>query len=195
MPWFFYLQHFQTWTKTQGTAARVIRSKAMAMKQRRCFGTLLLSLELLRVTPGKCQFWKAPENICRSLHLHKVVGKSCCGLWYSTACKQQWLLDETELFYLLLQLKGTLKISREDFPLCISDYALKMPWICTQRSNDVLPWLLPSCASVLAYPILSNHTEQGHLWMKAKGLCPGSWTQYFCTPLESAGCWMSSAEE
>lgn len=133
------------------------------MKQRGCFGTLLSSLELFRITPGKCQFWKTPENICRSLHLHKVVGKSCCGLWYSTDCKQQWLLDETELFFLLLQLKGTLKISREDFPLCISDCALKMPWICTQRSNDVLPWLLPSCASVLP-----NHTARASIGWKQK---------------------------
>lgn len=165
MPWFCCLQHFQICTKSQGIAVGVIRSKPMTMQQRGGFETLLSSLELFRVTPGKCQFWKAPENICRSLDLHKVVGESCCRLWYSTDCRQQWLCDETELF-LLLQLKGTLKISREDFPLCISDYAFKMPWIWTQGSNDersMLPWLLPSCSSVLAYPVLPNHTEQGHL--------------------------------
>lgn len=82
--------------------------------------------------------------------------------------------DKTELF-LLLQLKGTLKISREDFPLCISDYAFKMPWIWTQGSNDersMLPWLLPSCPSVLAYPVLPNHTEQGQLQYESKRIVP-----------------------
>lgn len=164
MPWFCYLQLFQTCIKSQGTAARVISSKSMAMQQRGCFGTLVSSLELFRVTPGKHQCWKAPESICRSLHLHKVVEESSCRLWHSIDCKQQWLHDET-VFYLFLQLKGTLKFSGEEFPVCISDYAFRTPWIWTQRSNEernMLPWFLPSSPSVLAYAVLPNHPEQGH---------------------------------
>lgn len=82
----FNLHHFQTCTKSQGTAARVLSSKPVAMQQRGCFATLLSSLGLFRFTPGKCQFWKAPENTFRSLHLHKVVGKKLLQ-----AMIQNWL--------------------------------------------------------------------------------------------------------
>lgn len=86
MPWLFHFQLFQACIKSQGIAAGVLSSKLMAMQQRGCSGTLESSLELFRVTPGKCQCWKAPESICRSLQLHKVLGKSCSRLWYSTDC-------------------------------------------------------------------------------------------------------------
>lgn len=129
MPWFCCLQLFQTCMKSQGVAARETSSKPMAMQQRGCFGTLVWSLELFRVTPGKYQCWEAPESICRNLHLHKVVGRSCCRLWHSIDCKQQWLRDETE-FYLLLWLKGNLEILRGR----ISSLHL---WLCFQNAMDL----------------------------------------------------------
>lgn len=38
---------------------------------------------------------------------HRVQGKTCCKLWYSTGCKKQQVCCETELLYLLFLLKET----------------------------------------------------------------------------------------
>lgn len=146
-PVFAIYSIFKLAPKAKELQLEVVINKLMAMQQRGWFGTLLSSLELFRFTPGKCQFWKAPENICRSLHLHKVVGKSRCRLWNSALLA----------------------------PPAQGNHGFKMPWIWTQRSNEdrnMLPLLLPPCSSVLAYPVAPSHRARASVGWKQNYCAP-----------------------
>lgn len=171
MPRFCCLQHFQTCTKSQETAVGVISSKPMAMQQRGGFETLLSSLELFRVTPvtpGAFTFTKWWGKAAVGCDTALIAGSSDCVMRLSSSCssssrepwKSQGKTFHSASVIMLLKCHG------------FGHRGAMMRGACC------LGFFLPA-PQFLHIQFFQITQSKGIYSMKAKGLCLGSWTQYF----------------